>query len=239
MLLGFSTGSLRNMMDRISIKTINTCRDFGFEAIELMVYSLEDVELLKKITKDDLHGFKYVSIHSPGHKIMNTLDKKRHVKVLDDMQECYERLKFDCLVLHPGEWITDWEIFRKYTLPIAFENMDWRHKIATDVSSLKQIFSNKDFKMVLDLNHCYTHDSSMELAGEMYNEFKNIIKHFHMSGIKDSNNTHVPLYRSQKEIIINAIPNLDLPIILETTFKDMDDARKEAEYVKKMLGIKG
>jgi len=235
MRLGFSTGSLHKLMDRVSIEAISTCRDFGFEVIELMLHSVESVDSLKNLKSDDLQGFKYISIHGPSHKVMNTLDSKGHRKVLDGLQECYERLKFDCLVLHPGEWIADWEIFNDYSLPIAFENMDWRHKIASDIPSLKEIFSNKNFKMVLDFNHCYTHDPSMELANKMYKEFKNIIKHFHLSGIKDHNDAHIPLYRSQREIIIGALPDSDLPIMLETTFEDMEDARKEVEYVREVL----
>lgn len=237
MQLGISTGCLYKLMDRISIKAISTCRDFGFETIELMVYSLKDVDSLRGLTKDDLSGFKYISLHGPGHDIMNSLSITGHKKVLSSFQEFYERLKFDCLVLHPGEWITDWEIFNDYSLPIAFENMDWQHKIASDIFSLKEIFSNKNFKMVLDLNHCYTHDPSMELADNMYNEFKNIIKHLHLSGIENYNDAHVPLYRSQREKIIDAVPNFDLPIIIESEFADMEDAKKEVEYVKNKLSL--
>jgi uncharacterized protein (UPF0276 family) len=115
--------------------------------------------------------------------------------------------------------------------------MDWRHKIASDVSSLKEIFSNKNFKMVLDLNHCYTNDPTMKLAADIYKEFKDIIKHCHLSGIQDHNNPHSPLYRLQIEIIVNAVPSPDLPIIIESGFEDLEDARKEAEYLRRELGI--
>ncbi|MDD5031892.1 MAG: hypothetical protein PHR36_02485 [Patescibacteria group bacterium] len=223
-------------MSPLSKEAISVCRDFGFNAIELGVTSLADVSLLEKITKKDLANFKYISIHGPGHDVMRAVDAKEHKRILDIFQRIYKKLNFNCLVLHPGEWIADWEIFKNYSFPIAFENMDWRHKIASDVKGLKEIFSHKNFKMVLDLNHCYTHDPTLKLAADIYKEFKNIIRHYHLSGIGQSD--HDPLYRSQGLKIIKAIPNLNLPIIIECKFKDLEDARKEAEYVKRELRIK-
>ncbi len=194
MKLGFSTGCFYKFIHPLSREAISVCRDFGFNAIELSVNSISDVALLAKITKNDLADFKYISIHGPGHDVMRAVDPKEYRKILDSFQKIYEEMNFDCLVLHPGEWIVDWEIFKKYSLPIAFENMDWRHKIASDIGSLKEIFLGKNFKMVLDLNHCYTHDPTMKLAASMYKEFKDIIKHYHLSGIGESD--HDPLYRS-------------------------------------------
>ncbi|MFA4941524.1 MAG: hypothetical protein WC582_02930 [Patescibacteria group bacterium] len=233
MRLGFSTGCFYQFIHPLSEEAISVCRDFGFNAIELSVDSINDVELLEKITKGSLANFKYISIHGPGHDAMSAVDEKEHKRVLNIFQEVYKKIKFDCLVLHPGEWIADWEIFKNYSLPIAFENMDWRHKIASDVASLKEIFSGKNFKMVLDLNHCYTQDSTMELSADIYKEFKNIIKHYHLSGIGESD--HDPLYRSQGRKIIDAIPDLNLPIIIECKLKNLEDARKEGEYVKKQI----
>ena len=167
-------------MHPLSREAIAVCRDFGFKAIELGVNSIADVDRLAKIKKSDLANFKYISIHGPEHDVMRAVDQKEHKRILDIFQKVYKKIKFDCLVLHPGEWIVDWEIFNNYSLPVAFENMDWRHKIASDVKSLKEIFLGKNFKMVLDLNHCYTHDPTMKLAADIYKEFKNIINHYNL-----------------------------------------------------------
>ena len=236
MQLGFSTGCFYKFMHPLSREAIAVCRDFGFKAIELGVNSIADVDRLAKIKKSDLANFKYISIHGPEHDVMRAVDQKEHKRILDIFQKVYKKIKFDCLVLHPGEWIVDWEIFNNYSLPVAFENMDWRHKIASDVKSLKEIFLGKNFKMVLDLNHCYTHDPTMKLAADIYKEFKNIINHYHLSGIGETD--HDPLYRSQGRKIIDAIPDFNLPIIIECKLKDLEDSRKEAEYVKRELKIK-
>ena len=222
-------------MHPLSKEAISVGHDFGFNAIELSVLSVDDVDLLAKITKNDLTGFKYISIHGPEHDVMSAVDSKEHKRILDVFEKVYKKINFDCLVLHPSEWIVDWKIFENYSLPIAFENMDWRHKIASDVKSLKEIFLGKNFKMVLDLNHCYTNDPTMKLAADIYKEFKNIIKHYHLSGVGESD--HDPLYRSQGRKIIDAIPDFNLSIISECKFKDLEDAQKEVEYLKRELGI--
>ncbi len=232
---GFSTGCFYKFMQPISKAAIKACQEFGFKAIELSVICLDRIDLLDDITKEDVKDFQYVSIHGPSHDDMKELDRKKQGRVLDILQRCYEKLNFNILVLHPGEWIADWEIFNDYSMPIAFENMDWRHKIATDVNSLKEIFKNKKFKMVLDLNHVYTNDSTMNLASDLYDNFKDIIAHYHISGITSDEDCHDPLYRTQKEKIIKAIPDFSLPIIDESVFRDKREATEEAEFLQQAL----
>lgn len=237
MLLGFSTGAFLKFIQPASKKAIQLCRDLDCNAISLCIGDdLDSINFLKNIKKDDVKDFQFVSIHSPGHDTMMAIDIKEQKRILDDFQKIYEKLNFDYLVLHPGEWITDWEIFSNYTFPIAFENMDWRHKIGADVESMKEILEKKNFKMVLDLNHCYTHDKTMKLAKELYENFKDKIVHYHISGIEDDGeNCHVPLYRSQKEIILNAISDLNLPIIIESACDNIEEAKKEMEYIREQL----
>ena len=232
---GFSTGCFYMFMEPISLKAINICQNFKFNIIELNACTLERINLLKDIRKEDLQDFEYVSVHAPDHDVMSKLDSRGHKKVFDILEDAYKRLKFNSLVLHPGEWIVDWEIFNNYTLPIAFENNDWRHKIGADVKSLKEILKNKNFKLVLDINHCYTNDSSMELTKEIYNNFKNKVTHYHLSGIENYKEPHVPLYRSQGKKLTDNIPNKDIPIIIESVFTDLKDAQKEIDFLRKNI----
>lgn len=240
MLLGFSTSFMHNFIQPISKEAIRICREIGCKAVELGAGRLERLPYFSDISADDLKDFQYISVHGPNHNEMKKLDTKGQRAVLDNLQEIHERLPFACLVLHPGEWITDWEIFKDYSLPIAFENMDWRHKIGTDVASLREIFSNKNFKMVLDVNHSYTHDSTLRLSHDLYDNFKDRIMHCHLSGFgaHESGKEHIPLFQSQQVEIIKAIPNLDLPIIIESICNNKKEVKQEFEYIKKILGLR-
>jgi len=239
MLLGFQTGVLYKFVQPTSKEVIRVCQELGGNAIELNASRIERINFLKQITKSDIKGFKYISIHGPRSEFMDSRSAPEQKKILGIFQSAYERLHYNCLIFHPGEWlIKKGSILKKYSLPVAIENMDWRNKFGISVKDIHKILRNTDFKFVLDLNHCYTHDKTMKLAQDFYNNFKDRISHFHLSGFGGSKNDHIPLYKTKQLEIIKAIPNLDLPIMLESVCKNIEEAKKEIEYVRSVLSRK-
>lgn len=148
MKIGLSIRCFYKFLNPVSKEAIKLARQLGSNVIEINVQMPERLKLLNDITKEDLTDFEYVSCHGLGHDIMIKIDTNGHREVLDYFQRLYERIHFNCLILHPGIWIADWEIFNDYSFPIAFENMDWRHVVGIGVESMREILQKKNSKMV-------------------------------------------------------------------------------------------
>ncbi|MFH1427769.1 MAG: hypothetical protein ABIG60_04565 [Patescibacteria group bacterium] len=230
-LLGFSTGFFYKFGQPMSREAILLCKKLGCQAIELCGVLPERINLLKNIKKNDLHKFKYISLHSSG--LMKYKNNNKTKSMLDIIQEAHDKLNFNCVIIHP-DLIEDWAVFKNYTFPLAVENMDRLKKSGKTPRSFKKILANKKIKLVLDLNHCYTIDKSMKLAEKFYHNFKKQICEIHLSGYKNKNELHVPLFKTKQNIILRAVKN-DLPIIIESTCENIIEAQKEYNYIKNYL----
>ncbi len=233
MLIGFNTGSFYKFIQPISKEAIDICKEVGCNAIELGGGTPKRIFLLKKINTQDLKSFDYVSLHAPGEiKYKNDVQTK---KILDAIQEADDRFNFKCVVLHP-DLVEDWSIFNNYNFKLAIENNDNTRLLYKSFNSIKPLFSNKLIKrLILDLNHCYTNDKTMDLAGKMYSKFKNKICELHISGYINKKENHEPLYITKQKEIINSIPNKSLPIIIESVCLNKDIARYEIKYLKEKI----
>jgi len=231
MILGFGTGSLYKTHDRLKPETFDIHRQMGCNAIELMWHATpEETNKLLALKKDDLRGFSYRSLHLPsdiGHMNISALHE-----TLEIAQKVHGELQFNCIVLHPND-MERWDVISQYPdLPIAVENMDWRAEHGKYVESLESIFEKFDAPMVLDLNHCFTNDPSMLLAHDMVKVFGSRIVEIHVSGFETA---HEPLVRTMQEEILRAIPDKNLPIIIESVCEGVGEAKREYEFVKNYL----
>jgi hypothetical protein len=230
MILGFTTGPLGG----ISIKEkIRTYKDLGCRAIELGLVAAKEQERwdeINKLESEDLAAFEHVFLHAPGKEFIygRNEDTKR---TLENIQKLYEKFHFAHAVIHPDR-VEDWEVFKEYGFPIAVENMDHRKEMGRTIEDLRGIFSKVDVSMVLDVNHCYANDSTLELAKDMYVAFRERISEIHLSGFRE---LHDPLHETKQIEIIQAVPNFDLPIIIEGSFPTAEDIRAEFEYIKNNL----
>jgi hypothetical protein len=223
MFLGFSTGSLHKVYENISKENFEVFRSLGCNAIE--IYCLDDKDLEKlilEIKPGDLGGFSYVSLHAP--MITN-------IETLELLQKAHDIFHFNLVVIHPDE-IESWNIFSKFTFPFAIENMDWKKEIGKYLESMQDIFSKIDAPMVFDVNHCYTNDPSLRLAHDMAEMFKDKIKEIHLSGFEKY---HEPLFKTKQLEILQAIPDKNVPIIIESECETIEDVKKELDYIKKFL----
>lgn len=170
--------------------------------------------------------FSYYSLHAPAVDFIYRDDEVTH-SLLSRIEKLHEKYNFDLIVFHP-DIVEDFTIFQKYNIPLAFENMDHRKSVAVDIEGMKEIFALVDAKMVLDLNHCYTIDPSMNLAREFYDNFKDKIAEIHLSGFETF---HEPLYKTKQLEIIEAIPDLNLSIIIEAGQNSVEDIKNEFGYI--------
>jgi hypothetical protein len=228
MLLGFSTGCLHKTHDRLASTTFDIFRNLGANAIEIMWHEGEEYPRLLDIDPRSLECFKYVSIHTPSFERFSDAEI---VKMLEALAKAHERIGFRSVVLHPYETMK-WAIFRQFDLPFMIENMDWRKDFGKYVESLEDIFMKFDVPMVLDVNHCYTNDPSMRLAYEMVDTLGRRIREIHVSGFEQF---HEPIHRTQQTEILEAIPNRNIPIIIESGCDGIEEAKNELAYVRTWL----
>jgi hypothetical protein len=230
MKIGFSSGCLYKIHPRLSPKTFDIFRNIGCTAIELMWHLPEDISELEKLTKNDLKGFEYVSIHLPKAVFA---DINKTEKLLSQIEEVHKRLGFDFAVLHPDQ-ISNWTFFQTTTLSIAIENMDTRKKNCKNVDDLKKVFQKINARMTYDVAHVFDNDPTMKLGEDLVSAFEKRICEIHISGY-NYRELHDPIHLSQQNEILDAIPSLDLPIIIESVCLNEDEVRKEFEYISNYL----
>lgn len=228
MLVGFSAGflyreefSYNGNIEPIATK-IRLIKNIGCNAIELSGLRKDRFSQIKGISKQDLKDFEFVSFHAPKDKDIT--------KALTEIARMHARLNFNLIVLHPDA-VDDWNILDNFDLPFAVENMDKRKPFGQTVKDLKSITDNHDLSVVLDINHAYTNDKSLESLAEFYEAFGSRIKELHVSGFRAK---HEPLVEvGPVEIVeaVKAIPNKEIPIIIESCCKDVDQMKSEYDFV--------
>src|SRR3989344_2499485 len=165
MKLGFSVGTLhKTSIFPMSAEAVQIMRGLGCTVIELSVIRPERISGLQKMTRADLAGFEYVSLHAPALDF--TYENSQVVSDLFAILiKAHKKFNFDAIVVHP-DLVKDWQLFESVKLPWAFENMDNRKAFGRGRADLAQVFSNMPAKMVVDMQHVYTNDQSMRLAEE-------------------------------------------------------------------------
>jgi len=229
MILGFSSGTLHRTHDALSPDTFDVFRKLGCNAIEVMFHNAVDVDKFLQIQKSDLDGFEYVSLHAPMY--MGKEQDAEYRRALLAIVEKQKEINFQCVVLHPDMFET-LDMLKEFDLPYAIENMDNRKSRYKNVEDLKQLFAEFDTKFVLDLNHVYVNDQSMNLTTEFIREFGDRLTEIHLSGFEA---LHEPLFITKQTEILDALPDKSLPIILESGGNPPEYLEKEYGYVKEYL----
>ncbi len=230
MILGFTLGRSGTLS---FTERIASYKELGCNAIELSLINAEDKKRwadVRALTPQTIDSFEHVSLHAPAKDFIYAHDDSTRY-VLEEIQGLYKKLHFKYAIIHPDR-VKDWEVFKDYSFPIATENMDDRKEVGKTVESLRSILSNTDMSLVLDMNHCYVNDRSLNLAAEIYSAFRDRIAQIHLSGFKE---LHDPLYETKQLDVIKAIPDKNLPIIIESPCPTADVIKAEYEYIKANL----
>lgn len=225
MILGLSTGLLRRVLSYEEI--ISFFKEIGCDAIELAPehWSLADESLLK--------DFKYISAHlQADFKYTDNDTTHRELKLLEKKNL---EIGFKCVVIHPTA-VSDWNVLKDYKLPWAVENMDIVNTVGITPEEILTFSTEANCDVVLDLNHCFTHDRTMKLADKFYEILGEKIIELHLSGYEDSadgKGRHLPLYLTKQTEILEKIKNI--PIILEGSIQTKESVREEFKYLKEMV----
>lgn len=241
MLLGFSTGAIFRKIPSISQEIIDICKKIGCNAIELSAKTDEEIDLLGDLIEsgDKLDDFKYISLHTPGNGFMFKKDAK-HRDALSKFQRAYDHFGCKYLVVHPSE-IEDWKVFDEFSFDLAVENMSEDNPSPFYLPEhLENIFEkNKNYKMTFDVKHAFESNGERKnLPEELYAAFKDKIAEIHLSGYNPNatKHEHKPLVITNQSEIVNFVKNKQhLPIIIESDCTDVEQMKREYEYIKGLL----
>jgi len=233
-IIGFTNGCFHGKNRNIfSVAALNKLKLKGTNALELSFDPLADQTKLRALLPE-LKKFKYISLHMSsrydysGGKIMT--------KILKNTLAFYQLCGAQLVVLHP-DVVKNWQIFQKYPINWAVENMDSNKIDFQTVSSVGRLLAQwPKLKMVLDLNHCYENDPTLKLANDFIKRFKNKIKEIHLSGHQNSKKTHHGLlYQTKQKQIVLTCRKIKVPIIIESYLEHDSDIEKEFNYINKLL----
>lgn len=211
----------------------------GATAIELMFFYPKELEAfhLSKKMKNALKKFKHISIHAPCRDICYQADATA-AEIIKKLQIICNQLPVNGIVLHPN-LISDFDFIKNCRLPFLLENMD-RAKNGQYAApeQLQEIMRKYDFSFVLDLQHAYEHDPSMELARRFLVTMGDRIKELHVSGEAPSKR-HWPVHLAENREAISQLLKITrhIPWIFEGLLVDniADVATEELHYLRNIV----
>jgi len=231
--IGFCHGATFKIHDPFIAENINLFKKCGCNAIEVNCHTIDEVDKLNSLLPL-IDAFEYVSLHMPVRlKYRNDRDT---FDLLKKLSSYYQKIGAKLAVVHP-DLVEDWDVFDSFpTVNWAIENMDDRKARYKSVDDLKKFFvDHPSWSFVLDVGHCNANDKTMILADDLIKALRGKIKEIHLSGYEVF---HDPLHRTKQIEIIERCKNLDVPIIIESTFEKSDGVEgveKEFSYIMKNL----
>lgn len=223
---GFSTGTLRNSHSYEG--AIALYRGLGCRAVEISPSHIFGV-------KERPGGFVYVSTHDAPPSPYARGDSASIERLLQ-LEGQVERLALDRVVLHPDR-VDDWELIKEYSIPWAIENLDARNEHFKTPEELVPTLEEYDLPLVLDFNHCYTHDPSLALACRFQEQCGARIVEQHVSGYRDATaaGRHVPLHETRQIEMVRALDRT-LPTIIEVDECSPEALARECSWFAAQLG---
>lgn len=233
--LGFSTGCLHKSGLTLR-KQLELIAQTGCTLVELNFLRAEDLVANRNtdVRGNELRPFQYVSLHAPVYaygRDKGTFDIFAAIRKINRIRG------LDLVVVHP-DTVRDFSAFDNLDFPVAFENMDKRKKRDKIPSDLLKIMdSSEEYRMVLDVNHAFTHDiddADCRLAAAFWQKLHPWIDQVHLSGYAPPEHNHWPLFKTKQGFIIRSIENLEVPIIVESVLTP-DELAQEKDYILRVL----
>ncbi len=96
--------------------------------------------------------------------------------------------------------------------------------------------TNPDYNMLLDIQHCYSINSDLQLVRDFWEDFQDKIVEIHISGQTDIPGQHMPLFESNQAEIIKSLPQTNIPIICESPLQRSEDIFLERDFIVENYG---
>lgn len=169
------------------------------------------------------HKEKYFQLDAKNYSWLSDLNHISYhlTQYTEDTEKALSQLPFlNHLICHVDE---------KYILqniPTAYS-----HKILIENIEDHQSIFDKTEKICFDIAHCLS--ISLEEPEIFHNSHKKNIKQIHLSNHEDKLK-HIPLYKAPDWLFntIKSIPIKNYPIIIESNFNNLREAKLELKYLK-------
>lgn len=232
--IGFTTGSLYRSEIPFD-EVIKLYYSLGADAIELSFATpnqLFDYQLSEQ-SAEDIKKFTSISIHAPWKEVRYD-DNPNTNRIIEKLRLLCNKFPVRGIVLHPNI-IDNFEMLDQSGLPFLLENMDRRKSYGIHPEQFRELKKKYNFGFVLDVEHAYEHDPSMQLAREFIDVMGDRLKHMHISGCNESE-IHTSTYCAVNKEAVTEILKLGLsvPKILEGVLLEeaQDSIKKELAYVR-------
>jgi hypothetical protein len=223
----------------------------GANAVEFCIgASLEptDIRVASMLEAED-HPFAaqhYRSLHLPDYKpdveSATQAEMARRIAISQDAST---------MLIHPLKVEGEYPIGyydqlssqgRSSGVRFAIENMDKNKPNGFLLPELEKLVRVCDLVFVLDVQHAYEHDSSMQYAQDLFHAMRGRISHLHVSGETEDNN-HCLLHRARNaKALVDFLGNMfgalgdqPCPIILEGQYQTADDIAEEIAFIRSEL----
>ena len=238
---GISLGWIFDTVPDTFCRILNFLRESGTDAVELCL-SAERLRHLVLFWNQELTAsllaFDYVSLHLPEISWREndplTQEVVRHIFFFESASACSP---FSVFVVHP-DTIQDWDLLSRCNndmqrgsgkIVVEFP-MDKNKKSGKTLEELKIICDRfPDLGFVLDVQHAYENDASLNLAVNAAKMMGSRLRHLHVSGQKQrqeglSNHSYLHEADNRDDILrVLSHPLLrDVPRISEGEFKTCD-----------------
>lgn len=152
--------------------------------------------------------FRYLSVHGPSKG--RELDESELVARLCDLTE-----RCDGIVLHP-DTMANLDHYRALGRRLLIENMDARKRSGRTPDELGPVFAElPEAGFCFDIAHAWSIDRSMEIAGELLDNFGERLRHVHLSSLSEALH-HISLTEEHEELFGPTLERcVDVPWILE------------------------
>jgi len=234
LLIGPSNGWLYAKGIYSPSKQVKLLGEINAEALEIAL-SPEPGRLNPLLAKREFVDFIYLSLHLPDYEPSGDLEYQV------DLATRLSRLqRAKTAVIHPlnspekylGEFINR-------GVPLAIENMDRGKSSGFKIEELERLVRDFGSGFVLDVQHAYEHDPTMNYATELYYALKPHLRHLHVSGQNSKNNHSLVINSNNREAILGFLQKLfietTVPIILEGEYQTSEDLKTEIDFLRKEL----
>ena len=124
---------------------------------------------------------------------------------------------------------------------VAIENMDKNKPCCYDIKELRGLIEKFGLKFILDVQHAFEHDTSMDYTWDLFEMTKVNLQYLHVSGQTKKNN-HSLVHKAENaaaiiELLSRVFAQTKIPIILEGQYITAQDLTTEIEFLKKELGF--
>jgi hypothetical protein len=235
--VGFSTGCFYNIREDIYSKEIFTILSkTNSNSIEILVTDFSQIDSLLNINPQWLKSFSHISIHAPVKNLYEDNNETR--EALYKLKEAKDIFNARLIVIHP-DLVKEAAIFKEHpSLPLAVENMDKSKSFGQKPLDLELYIKDYNFKFLLDLQHIFVNDPSLELCDDFLDIYLDDLEEIHISGFGKVRN-HSLLYITKQNQLIKKLKQVilrkNVPIIIESVIDNEKDLELELEYLSEFL----